>query len=304
MRKRFLAIGECMIEIAPANAGLYRAGYAGDTFNTAYYAASLLPSGWTTAYLSAVGDDKTSGAMLAFMEDYGVSTRHVRRISGLNPGLYLIHLEGGERSFSYWRGQSAARRLADDPAFLDSALADTGLAYFSGITLAILGPQPRENLHAALAKAKTMGSRIAFDPNIRPRLWENAETMRGQIMRFAALADIVLPSFDDEKEHFGDADTAATLARYESAGASLIAVKDGANGAIIGSHGTIVRVAAEKVAEPVDTTGAGDSFNAAFLACHLLGRDPVSAAGMANGLAGAVIRHRGALMPRDSIPAF
>jgi 2-dehydro-3-deoxygluconokinase len=304
VEKRFIAIGECMIEFAPVEDGLYRLGYAGDTFNTAYYAAALLPPGSTTSYLSAVGDDKASAEMLAFMRMAGVSTQFIRTVPGASPGLYVIHLDSAERSFSYWRSHSAARHLADDAVHMEEALSGASIVYFSGITLAILSPRARDNLHTVLIAARGTGSGIAFDPNIRPRLWENSETIRREITRFASLADIVLPSFDDEKAHFGDADPAATASRYHAIGAPHVIVKDGANGAFVSVSDNAFHVPAERMDDVVDTTGAGDSFNAGYLASYSLRNDAGSAARFANALAGQVVRHRGALMPKASIPAL
>jgi len=110
---RFLAIGECMIEMSVAGDGLYRMGFAGDTFNTAWYLRRLLPPGVEVAYLSAVGDDAPSRRMEGFMRDAGLVPELAVREGGA-VGLYMISLKDGERSFSYWRANSAARSLADD----------------------------------------------------------------------------------------------------------------------------------------------------------------------------------------------
>ena len=96
---QFVAIGECMVELSEAEGGLLRRGFAGDTFNTAYYARKLLPAAWTVSYLSALGDDALSTQMLAFMTESGIDASPVRRIAGKSPGLYMISLLNGERSF-------------------------------------------------------------------------------------------------------------------------------------------------------------------------------------------------------------
>ena len=105
----FLALGECMVEIAPAEGGLSRVGFAGDTFNTAWYARQLLPEEWTVSYGSCIGSDAISDEMASYMQSHGVDTSTLRRFSDRTVGLYMISLQDGERSFSYWRGQSAAR---------------------------------------------------------------------------------------------------------------------------------------------------------------------------------------------------
>jgi len=119
---RVLAIGECMAELAPTGAaGDLRLGFAGDTFNTAWYLARCAPD-VEVSYLTAVGDDAISQNMRAFMQDAGINDTHVRTSPDRTVGLYMITLDKGERSFSYWRGQSAARTLADDPGHLARAM--------------------------------------------------------------------------------------------------------------------------------------------------------------------------------------
>lgn len=206
----FLSIGECMVEMAPAEGGQFRMGYAGDTFNTAWYAARMLPDDWRVGYASAVGDDAVSAAMCDFIAAQGVDTAHIRRLNGKTVGLYMIQLQNGERSFSYWRGQSAARHLADDAPWLDAAFQGQKMLFFSGITLAILPPTARDTLCAALARARANGAHVAFDTNLRPRLWDSADAMRHGLMQGAAVADTILPSFDEEQLAFGDSDPAQT----------------------------------------------------------------------------------------------
>ena len=296
MTRRFVSIGECMVEMAPQEGGLYAMGFAGDTFNTAWYARRCLPEGWSVDYLSALGTDAISDRMADFMTGAGIGTAYLRRLPGQTVGLYLISLTGAERSFSYWRSTSAARALAADPGHLDAALAGADLAYLSGITLAILTPEDRARLLAALARARAAGARIAFDPNLRPALWPSAQAMCGAVMQAAGQADLVLPSFDDEARFFGDADAEATARRYLTAGAATGVVKDGPGEILLATPGGQVRCQPPAVASVVDTTAAGDSFNAGFLAAHLLGRGDQAALAAGATLAGQVIGARGALV--------
>lgn len=293
----FLAIGECMVELAPQEGGGYAMGFAGDTFNTAWYARRCLPDAWRVGYLSAVGEDAVSDRMIAFMTGAGVDTRTVARLPDRTVGLYMIELANGERSFSYWRSQSAARALAVDAARLEAALRGVKLAYFSGITLAILPPEDRARLLRALDAARREGIRVAFDPNLRPRLWAGVDEMRAATLQGAAVADIVLPSYEDEAAHFGDASREATATRYAAAGAGLVVVKDGPGEILALAGAEVVRFAPPLVASVVDTTAAGDSFNAGFLAARLEGAGLAAALASGAALAARVIGVRGALMP-------
>ena len=297
MTKSFLSIGECMVELADAGGGLYRRGFAGDTFNTAWYARRILPDDWQVSYGSCIGTDAASAEMAQFMAEQGIDTSSLRQVNDRSVGLYMISLDNGERSFSYWRSHSAARLLADDRGWLDKLFADRKVIYFSGITLAILSPQGRETLCAALAKARAMGATIAFDTNLRPRLWEDRETMQKGMLAGASVADIVLPSFDEEEVLFGDGSPDETVARYTTCGASIIAVKDGGGDLVLSVNGTVTRIAAQKVEQVVDSTAAGDSFGAAFVAGVASGQSPAEAATAAIELASKVIQSRGALVP-------
>ncbi|MBL4916596.1 sugar kinase [Szabonella alba] len=295
---RIISVGEAMIELAPGDApASFSMGFAGDTLNTAWYLRRALPAGWSVDYLSAVGTDAVSTRMLDFLTDAGIGTAHLARLPDRTVGLYMIELKDGERSFSYWRGQSAARRLAEDRARLDRAFAGAGVIYLSGITLAVLEGAGRATLHAALRTARAAGGIVVFDPNLRPRLWPDGAAMCDAVMEAAALADIVLPSHEDEATHFGDADPAATAARYAAAGAGLVVVKNGGGEILTLTEGKSAHHAPVVVERVVDSTAAGDSFNAGFLGAWLTGQDLSASVQAGAGLAAHVIGHRGALCP-------
>lgn len=296
MAKRFVSIGECMIEMSGGAERQYRLGYAGDTLNTAWYMRALLPKDWSVDYVTALGDDLYSAEMRTFFESAGIGTAHIQEIKGRRPGLYLIHQAEGDRHFTYWRGQSAAKLLADDPEALDKALAGADLVYFSGITLAILAPRARGKLMKAIVKARNAGARVAFDPNLRPALWTTPGIMGSTLTAAATISDIVLPTHSDEAPLFKDASSDATADRYLDIGVEEVAVKNGAEAAVIATRNSRDTVAATKAAKVVDATGAGDSFNGGYLSARIAGATPAEAATRAHQIAGIVIGHPGALV--------
>lgn len=300
----FLSIGEVMIELADAGGGFLKKGFAGDSFNTAYYARAILPPDWQVEYFTALGDDPASVDILNFMGRVQIGTRHIRIIKGSHPGLYMIHLDRGERSFSYWRDTSAAKRLAEHKAALMLAIDQADMIYFSGITLAILPIEARQAVITALLKAKADGKKIAFDPNLRPRLWQSVEEMTHTISQAARAASIVLPGLDDEIRYFGDKDASATLARYHALGIGDVILKDGENGVTLSASGDVTHLPAHPAKAVVDTTGAGDSFNGAYLARLLMGDRPVKAAEFAAIIAARVISHPGALIDQEHIQEY
>lgn len=304
MAGKFLSIGECMVELSQAGGGLLRKGFAGDTFNTAWYARAALPAGSDVEYFTVLGDDPLSDEMVAFMQGAGISTNHVARLPGRTPGLYLISLRDGERSFSYWRDTAAAKTLADDASRLRAAIEAADSIYFSGITLAILPPEGVDNLLSELRRAKAAGKQVAYDPNIRLRLWASKERMLQVISDGARAANIVMPGFDDEAAAFGDSDIDATIARYKALGVDNVVLKNGAAGVTLDFGGKHSFVEARKSASVVDTTSAGDSFNGAFLPALLAGRTPEEAAAFAASVAATVIGHHGALIDPQLLPSL
>ena len=292
-----LSIGECMIELSSRGGNTYTMGFAGDTFNAAWYLRRLLPPDWEVSYFTALGTDSTSDDMIAFINESGVNTHHIQRLPGKTAGLYMIRLDNGERSFAYWRDSSAARQLAQEMERLEAGLHSAGIAIFSGITMAILPPAGRDNLLSALARARAEGCAIVFDPNLRPHLWPDTSTMRAEISRAAEVADVILPSFDDEQTFFGDQSPEDTAERYHDLGAGLIVVKNGADEIVVREKGqNLVKFSPEKVEQPIDTTAAGDSFNAGFLAALVAGDVTELALRAGAALSAKVINKHGALV--------
>jgi len=304
---RIASIGECMIELSETAGEAARSGgmtrtFGGDTLNTAVYLArSLGKAKAEVHYVTALGDDPFSAEMLAAWKSEGLETGQVLRLPGKLPGLYVIRTDAaGERTFHYWRSAAAARELLRDgqPEALAAGLKGFDLVYLSGITLGILDAESRRRLLALLAALKRGGSRIAFDTNYRPRLWQDRAEAQDAVTRALQLADLALPTFDDEAALFGDAAPEATAARLHDLGVEEVVVKCGAEPCLTSRKaGPQTRVAGETVARPVDTTAAGDSFNGAYLAARLTGAEAAAAAQAGHRLAARVIATKGAIIP-------
>jgi 2-dehydro-3-deoxygluconokinase len=294
-------IGECMIEFAQGDGGLFRRGFGGDTLNTALYLARL---GVDTSYVTALGDDGLSEAMLAAWRAEGIATDHVLRMSGRVPGLYMIERDAkGERSFLYWRDRAPAREFFDraDDATLER-LADFDWLYFSGISLSLYGEAGRARLRELLAAARKRGGHVAFDGNYRPRGWADGESAQRAFAAILPLVDLALPTLEDEQMLFGDIDADTCLTRLKAFGIGEIVVKRGALGCLIDAEGDTRDVPPPQALQPVDTTAAGDSFNAGYLAARIKGASPYEAAAAGHRLAGAVIMSPGAVIPREAMP--
>ncbi|HSF94734.1 MAG TPA: sugar kinase [Thermohalobaculum sp.] len=299
MAPRVLCIGECMAELGSDGAGGYRLGFGGDTLNTALYMARLLGPG-QVGYVTRLGDDPYSLRMRQAWEAEGIDCGLVETVVGATVGLYAIDTDAaGEHSFTYWRGEAPARELFTRGNWhvRAEAMGQAAQVYFSGISLAVMPPEGRDRLIAAAAAARAGGALVAVDPNHRPRLWSAAEA-GAWIARAYGAASAALTSAEEEQTLFPDSGEDPPWP--QTACAEVIA-KTGAAGASVAAGGTVGHVPGVAAGKVVDTTGAGDAFNAAYLAARLCGAPPVEAARHGCALGARVVAHRGAIIPRAAM---
>lgn len=297
---RIASIGECMIELRQMPDGHLTRFYGGDTLNTAVYLARL---GAEVDYVTALGDDPLSDEMIAGWEAEGIGTDRVIRLAGKLPGLYMIETNSaGERRFYHWRDASAVRGLMTlpDTNALLAALADYDLIYLSAITLSLFDVAGRDRLIAALQHSRKSGVRVAFDTNFRARGWPDLDMARTAFQNAFAASDIVLASVEDLAAIYPGERDDGLLGRI---GADEVVLKRETPASIIRYDGSVVRVDAQPVrGAVVDTTAAGDSFAAAYLHARLIGAEPVAAAKAGHHLAGTIVCHPGAIIPRAAMP--
>lgn len=295
---RAVAFGECMLELTRSADGGARLRFGGDTLNTALYMARL---GSRVQYATALGADAWSAEMKAEWVREGVDVDLVLTDPDRLPGLYAIRTDSaGERTFSYWRENSAARNFMRLPgsARVLEAMSQADLLYLSGISLSLFEHADRAVLRAVANTVRERGGDVAFDPNYRARNWPSPKAARTAIADFAPLVSIALPTFEDEAALHGDPSPERTAERWRAQGAGEVVVKLGPDGALLADAAGLQRIGTIPVETPIDTTGAGDSFNAAYLHSRLGGVDAPDAATAANALAGEVIRHPGAIILR------
>ncbi|MGY0398407.1 MAG: sugar kinase [Ostreibacterium sp.] len=310
--KQIAILGEGMIELSGHPFADLHQHYGGDTLNTAIYLSRIvsqrqgLINEIKAHYVSALGEDPLSSRMLSCWQKEGLGIDWVLRDKQRHPGLYLIQNDSvGERTFMYWRSQSAARYLLQhlDFPFVTEKLATVDILYFSGISLAILPPPDRKIFIQLINKLNQIGVKIAFDSNFRSTLWTdcpNQQTIRNTYLEILKCCELALVTFDDEQTLWGDATPQITLARLQSLGVKIVVIKLGEKGCLYQNYqednSTTQHITTMPIKTVVDTTAAGDAFNAGFLAGYLTNADIKNACQQGNQLASVVIQHSGAII--------
>jgi len=295
-RQRVTFIGEGMLELSGSGGAGWKLGHGGDTLNSAVHMARL---GCDVAYFTALGGDPFSDQLRGAWLAEGLDCSLVLTDPERGAGLYAISVDAaGERSFTYWRGESAARRMFALPGSDEAAsrAAQSDLLAFSLISLAILPPEGRAALLDIARKVRAAGGMVAFDGNYRPRLWASQAEAAEACDAGIAAATIGLPTLDDEAALTGETSADEVAQQWQSLGCVETVVKLGAAGCRL-PDGTIVQP--EMALSPVDTSGAGDAFNAGYLGARLAGDAPAQAAVKGHRLAGWTIMRAGAIPPRD-----
>lgn len=305
MASSIAVIGEVMVELAQAErsgsgAALYRMGFAGDTFNTAI---SLSRMGTPSSYVTILGDDPQSDQILSLMAKEGIKTGLVTRARGCQPGLYMIsNRPDGERSFRYWRGESPARELfseAEAASWIEKQLSAFPYLYISGVSLAILREGGRRRLLTFLERYRAQGGRVIVDSNYRVSLWPSLQSAQASMREAMKLCDIALLTLEDEQALWGCESADQVMEQHRRHGVAEVVVKQGAEPVELWADGQRRRVSVPPVTDVVDTTGAGDAFNAGYLAIRLQGGSSLEAAEWGSRAAAAVIRRRGGIVRRE-----
>lgn len=309
MRKdcHIVLFGECMIEMRGEIFGRMEQTFGGDTLNTAVYLARLMSdTPVSVSYATQLGRDAYSDAMVSAWQSEGVTTDLVRREEGKMPGLYTIQVDTeGERTFYYWRDVSAAKDyFVAGFTPLERHLDDIDMLYYSGISLAVQPAAGRERLLSVIRQLRARGGQVCFDNNFRSRLWRDDPHITDWYDRAYANADIAFVTLEDNMAVYG-LDAEGALAHALKLPVPELAVKRGLLPAVVRVAGEAeVSVPTFPVAKVIDTTGAGDSFAAGYLAARLQDQSPVVAARSGNKLASIVVQHPGAIIPRTSMPVF
>jgi 2-dehydro-3-deoxygluconokinase len=291
-------VGECMIELRDSVATGIRQHFSGDTLNAAVYFCRQAGCAPLHAdFITAIGTDRFSEGMLQFWRRENIGCGRVRRLQDKVPGLYFITVDAtGERSFTYWRSDSAARAMftGTEGTHLLNALASYDGVYLSGITLAILANTSLGALVETLAAFRKQGGKVFFDNNFRPALWPDRDLAGRWFNRVLELCDIAFLTLEDENLLFATPTPEAILQRCANLGIRELVIKCGREPCIVRHQEQVFSIPAVPAANIVDTTAAGDAFSGAYLAERLKGETPANAAVAAHKVAARVIGVSGA----------
>jgi 2-dehydro-3-deoxygluconokinase len=304
MKKIFL-FGECMIELMKTSSNIMSQSFAGDIFNTAVYLKRTFAQ-INVHLVTAVGKDNFSIDMIKFFDKENIGVDFVYKSDSKISGLYAIQLdEQGERSFTYWRNDSAARQVMqhiDDEAIRQFSQGD--MFFLSGISLAVIEPTARSAFWVLIDKLKAVGVQIVFDPNYRPRMWSSPEEAQKQFELAFQRSDLSLPGVDDFEQLFGMT-TAEDVNEYcKPFGINELIIKNGEKSILVVIDGEISEFEITPVENVVDTTSAGDSLNGVYLGARLEGYSVNDSISLASKVAGFVIQHRGAITPAEEFDIF
>ncbi len=300
MQPDIICLGEPMLEFNQQPDGRYLAGHGGDTSNTAIAAAR---QGARVGYLTHLGADAFGDSFMALWAAEGVDASHVVRRRDAHTGIYFVTHGPEGHVFSYLRAGSAASRMtaADIPA---DYIAGARILHVSGISQAI-SDSAADAVFRAIEIARAAGTKVSYDTNLRLKLWP---LPRARAIIHAAMrdCDIALPGRDDAEQLTGFSDPDRIADFYLELGAAIVALTLGADGTLVATPAERRRVPARRV-QPVDATAAGDTFDGAFLAELVAGRDPFAAAEYANAAAALSTQGYGAVAPmprREAVQAF
>ena len=285
-----VGIGECLAEFSHIGEGNYQLGYSGDVLNALAAAGRL---GLTTGLITAMGDDPFQMGLQEILEEEHIDLSHAPVLSGKPNGVYFVYVnESGGPSFHFLRKDSAARE-----AFVCQPLTDL-IAYalsarsllFSSIPLAVM--KEREKIFELLAaiKGKTI---IAFDLNVRRVLWSDLQDLILMFSLLAPLVDVLFVTDEDDAILFGVRSMKDAMDYYKQHGFNQIVIRRGGASTLAFADGESFQVPVPRVASIVDTTGAGDVFNAGYIAAMLRGHLPYECAAMGNATAAVSVDTRG-----------
>lgn len=295
MKINVCSIGEAMIEISNIKKSLYNQSFAGDTLNFCNY---LDKKKLNAFFLSAIGKSEINQLLLDFVKSKKISTKYIKQINQFEVGLYLIkNKDNGEKQFFYWRDESAAKQYFNNIDFLNlyKELKNFDYIYFSGITLSIIHISKLNNFIKLLKLLKNKKIKIVFDLNIRPSRWnkKNLNIFLDSVLKFV---DICFLSGEDMNywKNKNNIKSYEQIVRKYKIKHSIF--RKNAEYTYVFLNKTRYVFKNKLIKKVVDTSGAGDGFNAAYLSNFIVNNDPVLALKAGSSLGSKIVMKKGAIV--------
>ena len=295
MKINVCSIGEAMIEISNIKNSLYNQSFAGDTLNFCNY---LDKKKLNAFFLSAIGKSEINQSLLNFVKSKNISTKYIKQINQFEIGLYLIkNKDNGEKQFFYWRDESAAKQYFNNIDFLNlyKELKNFDYIYFSGITLSIIHISKLNNFIKLLKLLKSKKIKIVFDFNIRPSRWnkKNLNIFLDSVLKFV---DICFLSGEDMNywKNKNNIKSYEQIVRKYKLKHSIF--RKNAKFTYVFLNKTRYVFKNKLLKRVVDTSGAGDGFNAAYLSNFIVNNDPVLALKAGSSLGSKIVMKKGAIV--------
>ena len=287
-----VTLGETMVLFWPSDGGrletatAYQRSFGGAESN---FATALARLGHRPRWISRLGDDPFGRYMRLTLAREGVLVEATVDPHAPTAVFFKERVARGRRVLYYRRGSAASRLSPDD---LDPAqFAGARVLHLTGITPA-RSASCAAAVERAVALGRAAGALVCVDPNVRLQLFESPDECRRTILGLIAGADIVLLGHEDAEVLYPGRDEAAVLAAVREAGVTTAVLKRGERGAIALHEGTRYAVDAYPV-EVVDTVGAGDGFDAGFIAGLLRGLSLPDALALGARVGAAAVGHAG-----------
>ena len=295
MKINVCSIGEAMIEISNIKNSFYNQSFAGDTLNFCNY---LDKKKLNAFFLSAIGKSEINQSLLDFVKSKNISTKYIKQINQFEVGLYLIkNKDNGEKQFFYWRDESAAKQYFNNIDFLNlyKELKNFDYIYFSGITLSIIHISKLNNFIKLLKLLKSKKIKIVFDFNIRPSRWnkKNLNIFLDSVLKFV---DICFLSGEDMNywKNKNNIKSYEQIVRKYKLKHSIF--RKNAKFTYVFLNKTRYVFKNKLLKKVVDTSGAGDGFNAAYLSNFIVNNDPVLALKAGSSLGSKIVMKKGAIV--------
>ena len=296
MQPDIIAIGEPMFELSAEEGGSlsevrrFVAGWGGDTSN---FSIAASRAGGRVGYLTRLGDDAFGESFLNLWQREGIDVSRIVKDPDAFTAAYFISRKGKQHHFTYFRKGSAASRMT--PGFLPrNFITSAKLLHVSGISQAI-SVSACDTIAAAITMARVAGRLVSYDPNFRPRLW-TLDRAQEVIHETCRQADMIFPSLDDAHQLTGLAEPDEIARFYLGLGPKVVVVKLGAGGALLATADSLCTFPSNKV-NSIDMSGAGDTFDGAFVARYLAGRPLDACVRFANAAAAITTTGLGCVTP-------